>query len=370
MNGTRALVVQGHGTSMAVNPDEVKEQASIILEHARAGSPAFPKDVSPMQAAELARLALTYGLDPFLGELIIYQGKLYLTIDGRERIANDHPQFDGLEIRPSTAEERTAFRLGEDEHLWICHVWRKDRRVPNVGYGRAGGRSDRNPVSRDYPQEMAQKRAKHRALRDAFSIALPDADELGAGPPRSSGRVIDADTGELEESGPTRRQTVAVHVLAKEAGLEDDAYRALLRETFGVSSSLDLTEGQSAALVELLQARITKPTMFVNRRVLEAFAEDEYPDVEALEPGPPEPPDPPEPEPAPVPGDLLGEPTITDPQDRRWRGWLTLTERVRGDAACSDVVVPMLELPVRVADLEDQFDALRAAAKAAQGAGR
>lgn len=259
---TRSLVPVG---TMAVDADEVKRQASFYLEHARGGSPAFPRDLTPIQAGELARVAIAYGLDPMLQELIIYQGKLYCTIDGRIRKANEHQQYDGLECNPATDEERKAFRCSDEEHLWIARVWRKDRRVPFVGYGRASGAKDRNPVSRDYGQEMAQKRAKHRALRDAFSLPLPGAEEEGGLPgvivehaPRyvepSTGEILEGEAVALEPPGPSRDQLAAIHIQAKSLGWTDEQYRFLLGDAFGVESSKELSEGQASALIESMAA--------------------------------------------------------------------------------------------------------------------
>lgn len=257
---SQALVPVG---TMQVDDNEVKRQATFYLEHAKAGSPAFARDLTPIQAAEMARVALAYGLDPLMGELTIYQGRLYVGIDGRTRKATEHPAYDGMELVPATEAERKAFRCGEDEFLWICRVWRKDRRFPFVGYGRAGGASDRNPVSKQYGQEMAQKRAKHRALRDAFSIPLPGQEEADNWqPPAAESRAVDYATGEIidgevrEAAPPDPRtdQLAAIHVQVKSLGWSEAQYRALLRDAFGVESSKDLSEGQASALLESLAA--------------------------------------------------------------------------------------------------------------------
>src|SRR4030095_12257328 len=99
----------------------------------------FPRVVAAVRAAALARLALAYGLDVLVGEeVLLYQGKPYLTVRGAMRIANRHPMFEGIECNPATAEERRNFRAGPAEHLWVARVWRRDRRFPVVGYGRGG----------------------------------------------------------------------------------------------------------------------------------------------------------------------------------------------------------------------------------------
>jgi hypothetical protein len=271
MTETQALTIANR-TALQVDDGEAKEYAKQLLTHASAGNALFPKDLSQSQAVVLARLALAYGLDPIAGEIIPYQGKAYVTIDGRVRKAQENPAYDGLECVPATDDERKAFRCSDDEHLWIARVWRKDRRVPFVGYGRSGGKGDRNPVSREYGAEMAQKRAKARALRDAFSMPLPsyeDEEPRHTRPAVSysapvidheAGRYIDVETGVIEgeyaeaTEGPLASQTRKIHTLVGKLGWDDDEYRTLLREAFGVESSTDMTEGQAAALSETLAA--------------------------------------------------------------------------------------------------------------------
>ena len=105
----------------------------------------FPRDMSQAQAAILARLSLAYGLDPFAEEIILYQGKPYTTIKGLNRVAANDERFDGMEDPvPATPEQREAFLCMPGEAFWIVRVWRKDRRLPAVGYGRAGGKTERN----------------------------------------------------------------------------------------------------------------------------------------------------------------------------------------------------------------------------------
>jgi hypothetical protein len=309
-NHTTALVPAG---TMQVDANEVKTQATFFLEHAKAGSPAFPRDLTPIQASELARVALAYGLDPIMGELTIYQGKIYVGIDGRTRKATEHPAYDGMECVPATDAERRGFRCSEDEHLWICRVYRKDMRFPFVGYGRAGGAGDRNPVSKTYGQEMAQKRAKHRALRDAFSIPLPGSEESdGWQPPTvepmrrtdyGTGEIIDAEAIDLDDAemsdGPTRDQLAAIHIQVKALGWTDDQYRGLLRDAFGVESSTSLSEGQASALLESIGAigeaeSASASLSEVRARMSGVSAADLMSGLDDYQPPPPEP------EPAPV----------------------------------------------------------------------
>lgn len=189
--------------------------------------PMFPRDCNREQALEVARIALAYQLDPFLGELIPYQGKPYLTFDGRIRIADRHEQYDGYDLLPPSDVELKALRPAENESIWKCVVYRKDRTRPTVAYGRAGGPQDRNPVGKSDSVTMAQKRAIHRALRAAFPVPIPG----------------------LEEHLSPEQQR-AIHAFDEAAGVSPDERRSTLQDTFDVESSADLTKDQASTYID------------------------------------------------------------------------------------------------------------------------
>mgnify|MGYP001564355809 FL=1 len=259
----RALVPR---SALQVDATEAKAFADQMLQYAKNGAGLFPKDMTQMQSIQLSRLAIAYGLDPFAGEIILYQGRPYVTIDGRTRVAQEHHAYDGMEIDPATAEQAEAFGIKEGEQLWVARVWRKDRRFPFVGYGRSGGPSDNNPVSKTWKQEMAQKRAKHRALRDAFPMPIPGYEDQyhpdsDPDPPRgsrpNSGVVIEGEArvfGNPVENGVTNKQKAAIHAAVRALGWSDEKYRDELRQKFDVESAMDLTEGQASAFLETLAA--------------------------------------------------------------------------------------------------------------------
>jgi hypothetical protein len=225
------------------------------------GAGIFPHNMSQEIAIAIARLSLAYHLDPMAEELIVYRGKPYLTLRGAMRLANQNPAFEGIECNPATAEERRGFRAGPAEHLWVARVWRRDRRFPVTGYGRCspdetmigeGGALAPHAIGRKWSQEMAQKRAKHRALRDAFSLPLPGAaDEID----ERHGPVIEGTASEVPPITPG--QIEAIHAVIGELGLSEDVYRARLQSAFGVRSSKALTRGQASAFLEQLAHEAT-----------------------------------------------------------------------------------------------------------------
>jgi hypothetical protein len=189
--------------------------------------PKWPKELNQQQALDIARVAIAYGLDPFLEELIPYQGKPYITIQGRIRIADQHPAFDGYDLEPASGAEVAALRAHEQESVWRCTVYRKDRKRPTVGYGRAGGPGEQNPVARRWLPEIAQKRALHRALRAAFPIPIP---------------------GLEEHLSP--EQLRAIHAYDRDLGISDDERHEALADTYGVETSADLTSAQASTYIE------------------------------------------------------------------------------------------------------------------------
>jgi hypothetical protein len=237
--------------------------AAVPIDQAEAMLPAiqatWPKDVAanPVMQRMIARIAIAYGLDPLMGELIPYQGKPYVTIEGRLRKAQEHEDYRGLECRPATQEEREAFRCGPNDHLWRCEVYRADWPKPVIGWGRV--RSDEgSPVAKQHPQLMAEKRAKARALRDAFSIPLPSAEDAAEYNPAPM-QYVDQGTGEIVDTPiggvlASAGHKAAIHSLCKDLGISEEDRHGHMQAMFQKGSTAEITEGEAAAYLEFLAA--------------------------------------------------------------------------------------------------------------------
>lgn len=59
--------------------------------------------------------------------------------------------------------------------------------------------------------------------------------------------------GKLKVEPATDAQKKLIHTLLKEKGISEEEYRKLLREKFGVGSSLELTKEEATELIELLK---------------------------------------------------------------------------------------------------------------------
>lgn len=126
-----------------------------------------------------ARMAVHYGLDPFLGEMVFipqYKGgelvgyQPYVGIGGVRRAARRTGEYGGRELRPCTDEERKALQVAKDAHAWHCQVWRNGYEKPFDGFG-IFPMHDKDK-SKAPPWRMARKRAEHAALRAAFDLEL------------------------------------------------------------------------------------------------------------------------------------------------------------------------------------------------------
>ena len=140
----------------------------------------FPQELSVKEKDLLATAAVTYGLDPIMGELTIYQGKPFVSIDGRLRKAHGSGLFDGIESRPATEEERKARGTSPGNKLWRSEVFKKGCSRGFVGWGEVRehemkGNAFLPTVS--WPDRMAEKRSQTMALRLAFYLPLPSFEE-------------------------------------------------------------------------------------------------------------------------------------------------------------------------------------------------
>lgn len=169
-----------HSTELAVMPVEKMLQ--------RMEGVKFPQDMTPVQREMLAEAAITYQLDPVMNELMLFQGNLFVSIDGRYRKAQETGNLAGVETRPATQEERTAWGIGDDDYFFRSEVYVKGVERAFVGWGRVRAvetKAPADPRKRGFrpletnPQRMAEKRAEAQALRKAFHIPLPSAETIG-----------------------------------------------------------------------------------------------------------------------------------------------------------------------------------------------
>lgn len=216
-------------------------------------------NLTPETARALAIVGQHYGLDPALGEVMILGNRVYVTMEGYTRIAESHPEYDGHNLRPLTEQERKEAMVDPLEHAWLCEVFRKDRRVPILGYGVASERTIQARPIQSFAREMAQKRAMHRALRAAFRASVPPVEIEVDG---ATGEIIDRETRPAPEATAVQPDWSRFWAKVNSWGLTRDQVHQLL----GVESVKDWRGSLSEALDKLSLA-VTRARDDERRRV-------------------------------------------------------------------------------------------------------
>mgnify|MGYP001615035598 CR=1 FL=1 len=168
----------------------------------------FPDKADQAQLALIAKAALAYGLDPLLQELILYQGKPFITIDGRRRLDANAGHHPSIRFRILTTEEKEFYveagALNPGDLAHVCVLTTEHGNTVEA-FGRVLAKQrDMNQKGANhlptvqYTIEMSQKRAEARARRMAYGPsprpALLDSVDI-----LEEGDVVE---GELAESQP------------------------------------------------------------------------------------------------------------------------------------------------------------------------
>jgi len=159
----------------------------------------FPQALRPEEKKMLAMVAISYGFDPLMGEITVFQGRPYVSIDGRYRKAQETGIFNGITSRPATKQEREEWQIPDGDYFVKSTVEIKGGGHFD-GWGRVyasetkGGKGY-TPVEKN-PQRMAEKRGDAQALRKAFHIPLPSFEERGT----PEDEAVNVQTGEIIES--------------------------------------------------------------------------------------------------------------------------------------------------------------------------
>ena len=140
----------------------------------------WPATLTPPQRQLMAHATLAYGLDPLMQELTVYQGKPLVTIRGRRRKDAEAGHHPSISFRFLTQEEKAGFTEAGAFHdgdlAQYCILTTEDGNTVE-GFGKctkAERNAGRQPVARDNPIEMCQKRAEDRARLMAYGpIPIP-----------------------------------------------------------------------------------------------------------------------------------------------------------------------------------------------------
>jgi phage recombination protein Bet len=123
------------------------------------------KGASDAQLRMFLEVCRSTGLDPFLKEIYFVSEKsiIMASRDGYLRVANEHPQFDGMETRVERDERNVPIKA-------TCSVWRKDRSHAITCEAYYSEYKKPGPVWSQYPSAMISKVAEVLALKRSFAI--------------------------------------------------------------------------------------------------------------------------------------------------------------------------------------------------------
>jgi phage recombination protein Bet len=175
-----------------------------------------------------AEMARATGLNPALKELwaIKAGGRLQLMtgINGFLKIANAHPQFDGLEV--------TFEREGSQIVSATAKVYRKDRRIPATATAYMSEYRKATPVWQTMPSVMLSKCAKALAIREAFVQELSGLYAQEEMPPEYA----------LRETRESKR---AVNLIEGASAVVDERTGEVLGYTKGAPSKRPISEARA-----------------------------------------------------------------------------------------------------------------------------
>jgi len=174
----------------------------------------WPQKMTQAQTLILVRVALAYGLDPWMGEIQPFQGKPYITIRGRRRKDEEAGHHPDITFRPLTVLERTTYEeaqvVAPHDLCQVCMLTTEwGNRVEGFGKVTLLERTQRteknvlrNPVVAANPIEMVQKRAERRAREMAYGpIALPKGLPLEYRP-LEEGDVVEGESRDVPAAAP------------------------------------------------------------------------------------------------------------------------------------------------------------------------
>jgi hypothetical protein len=214
----------------------------------------WPNGIHSLQARGLETLYDRYDLSLAAGDVLLLDGRWYVTHSGLLRVARLN-QCAGIRVHPLT-------KFCESEaNRWVfkATVYESARSKGFVGYGDADP-SNVSPLVRGAEMRVAETRAVNRALRKAYGIGLCSVEELGWAPkaydPSDPQKAASA-TSHGHQNGHTRLRD-RLCLLIRQHQLDANLVKAYATDSCGTPNLRDATREQIEAFITNLADWATK----------------------------------------------------------------------------------------------------------------
>jgi len=153
-----------------VKPEELQEVLSKTV---------LPTGTKPEHLMAFLAVAKQHNLNPLTREIYAFPAKsggisVVMSVDGWNKIMNQHPQFDGIEFNHATDEKGQVVSV-------TATIYRKDRQRPTVVTEFLSECNTGSQPWKQYPSRMLRHAAMKQAIRLAFGLSgitpEPDAQE-------------------------------------------------------------------------------------------------------------------------------------------------------------------------------------------------
>ena len=129
----------------------------------------MPNNSKPENVTAFLAVAKQHNLNPLTREIYAFPAKsggisVVMSVDGWNKIMNQHPQFDGIEFNHSTDEKGQVISV-------TATIYRKDRQRPTVVTEFLSECNTGSQPWKQYPSRMLRHAAMKQAIRLAFGLS-------------------------------------------------------------------------------------------------------------------------------------------------------------------------------------------------------
>jgi hypothetical protein len=230
----------------------VRGLRSLIRENIKLATSLWPGEFTPRVLPELKRLSVDLGLSIGSGELLLLDGKWYVTHAGLLRLALRRRCLGIRTALQEKVSDSTACR-------WVfkATVYKSPRSRGFVGYGDADP-SNVSSLVHGAEMRVAETRAVNRALRKAYGIGLCSVEELGWAPRfNSSGSSVEFKPSTNGNNGQPRLRD-RLCLLIRQHQLDAGLVKAYAADYCGTPTLREANREQVEAFINDLAERAAK----------------------------------------------------------------------------------------------------------------